>query len=169
MTTAARPVVLRAPDPADAGEIERITRAVGVFREDEIPVAMEVFTALAARTDTYEGLVAEQDGRVAGWICWGPTPCTLSTFDLYWIVVDPARHGQGVGHALLAAMEAAVAGRARLMVVETAGRDDYAPTRAFYARHGYTVASRIADFYAPGDDQVRFVKDLGAVPPLRPA
>jgi len=160
MTTAARPVVLRAPDPADAGEVERITRAVGVFRDDEIPVAMDVFTALAGRTDTYEGRVAELDGRVAGWICWGPTPCTLATFDLYWIVVDPADHGRGVGHALLEAMEAAVTGRARLIVVETAGRDDYAPTRAFYARHGYQAISRIPDFYAPGDDQVRFVKYL---------
>lgn len=160
MTSSTHSVTLRALQPGDAARVEHITRQVGVFRDDEVPVAMEVFTAAAARTDTYEGLAAEHDGEVAGWICWGPTPCTLSTFDLYWIAVDPALHGRGIGTALLEAMETAVAGRAHLIVVETAGRDDYAPTRAFYARHGYTVAGRIVDFYAPGDDQVTFVKYL---------
>jgi hypothetical protein len=55
-------------------------------------------------------------------------------------------------------MERRLAGRARLVVVETAGRADYAPTRAFYQRHGYRIAATIPDFYAPGDDQVTFVK-----------
>ena len=72
------------------------------------------------------------DGRLAGWICWGPTPCTLGTFDLYWMAVDPAMHGAGIGTALVREMEGRLAGSARLIVVETAGRPDYRPTRAFY-------------------------------------
>ena len=60
---------------------------------------------------------------LAGWICWGPTPCTLGTCDLYWIVVDPAQHSAGIGSLLLAEMEQQLAGVARLIVVETAGRD----------------------------------------------
>src|SRR2546430_6552456 len=31
------------------------------------------------------------------WACWGPTPGTRGTHDLYWIAVDPERQGQGVG------------------------------------------------------------------------
>ena len=42
--------------------------------------------------------------------------------------------------------------------VETAGRPDYAPTRAFYEARGYRAVGLIPDFYAPGDDQVTFVK-----------
>jgi len=55
-------------------------------------------------------------------------------------------------------MERRLAGVARLIVVETAGRADYAPTRAFYEARGYRAVGMIPDFYAPGDDQVTFVK-----------
>jgi D-alanine-D-alanine ligase len=151
---------LRTLTAADRGRVEEISRAVGLFRADEIAVALEVFDAEVAGSPDYIALGAEHDGRLAGWICWGPTPCTLGTFDLYWMAVDPALHGAGVGTALLHAMEARLAGVARLVVVETAGRPDYAPTRAFYEARGYRAVSRIPDFYAPGDDQVVYVKSL---------
>jgi ribosomal protein S18 acetylase RimI-like enzyme len=66
--------------------------------------------------------------------------------------------GTGIGSALLSQMELQLAGIARLIIIETAGRPDYAPTRAFYQARGYEPVSRIPDFYAPGDDQVVFVK-----------
>ena len=152
---------------ADRGRIEEITRAVGLFRQDEIPVALEVFDGAVAGSLDYRALGAEHEGRLAGWICWGPTPCTLGTFDLYWMAVDPALHGGGIGTALLSAMEQRVDGLARLIVVETAGRPEYAPTRAFYEARGYRPVSRIPDFYAPGDDQVVYVKDFDQSRPER--
>ncbi len=152
--------VLRTLNVADRGRIEEITRAAGLFREDEIPVALEVFDGAAAGSPDYIALGAEHDGRLAGWICWGPTPCTLGTYDLYWMAVDPALQRAGIGTALVAAMERRLAGVARLILVETAGRPDYRDTRAFYQARGYSVAATIADFYAPGDDQVVYVKSL---------
>ena len=160
MKTSAAPVTLRSLVESDRAAVEAMTRAAGVFREDEIPVALEVFQATAAGNDTYEGLAADRDGRVAGWISWGPTPCTLGTYDLYWIVVDSSCQGEGIGTLLLQAMERALAGRGRLIVVETAGRTEYAPTRAFYEKHGYTATARIPDFYEPGDDQVTYTKSI---------
>lgn len=161
MTAAAGRITIRPLDPADRARVEAMTRAVGLFREEEIPVAVEVFEAAAARNDTYEGLAALLDGEVVGWISWGPTPGTLGTFDLYWIVVDPSHHGQRIGSVLVEEMERQVAGTARLIVVETAGRPDYAATREFYQRRGYEPVSVIRDFYAPGDDRVTFVKRVG--------
>jgi D-alanine-D-alanine ligase len=148
--------------PADRGRIEDITRAVGLFREDEIPVALEVFDEAArpGGSQSYTALGADVDGRLIGWICWGPTPCTLGTYDLYWMAVDPAFQDSGVGSALLTEMERRLAGVARLILIETAGRSDYSPTRAFYQARGYRVAANIPDFYAPGDDQVVFVKEV---------
>ena len=151
---------LRSLTAADRDRIEDISRAVGIFHTDEISVALEVFDGAVAGSPDYLALGAEHEGRLAGWICWGPTPCTLGTYDLYWMAVDPARQGAGIGTALLHAMESRLAGLARLVVVETAGRADYAPTRAFYQARGYRVASRIPDFYAPGDDQVVYVKQV---------
>jgi GNAT superfamily N-acetyltransferase len=151
---------LRHLTAADRGRIEEIIRAVGLFRDDEIPVALEVFDGAVAGSPDYLALGADIDGRLAGWICWGPTPCTQGTYDLYWMAVDPAQHGAGIGTALVAAMEQRLAGAARLVVVETAGRPDYAPTRAFYQARGYHRAAVIPGFYAPGDDQVVYIKRL---------
>ena len=152
---------LRHLSASDRGRIEEITRAVGLFREDEVPVALEVFdeaVRAGPRAEPYAALGADVEGRLAGWICWGPTPCTLGTYDLYWMAVDPALQGAGIGTALLLEMEHRLAGLARLIIVETAGRADYAGTRGFYEAKGYRPTARIPDFYGPGDDQVVFVK-----------
>lgn len=151
---------LRHLSAADRRRIEEITRAVGLFREDEIPVALEVFDEASPSGDPYSAMGAEVDGRIGGWICWGPTPCTLGTYDLYWMAVDPALQNAGIGTALLLEMERRLAGVARLIVVETAGRPDYAATRAFYEARGYRPTATIPDFYAPGDDQVVYVKSV---------
>jgi len=148
---------------ADRVRIEEITRAVGLFREDEIPVALEVFDEAMRASPSgeyYRVLGAEVEGSLSGWICWGPTPCTLGTYDLYWLVVDPQLQGAGIGTALVAEMERRLVGVARLILVETAGRLDFAATRGFYEARGYLPTATIPDFYAPGDDQVVFVKDV---------
>jgi ribosomal protein S18 acetylase RimI-like enzyme len=151
---------LRPLSAADRRRIEEITRAVRVFRDVEVPVALEVFDGAVAGSPDYIALGATLDERLVGWICWGPTPCALGTYDLYWMAVDPAAQAAGIGTALLREMEGRLAGSARLIVVETAGRPDYRPTRAFYEARGYRKAAVIPDFYAPGDDQVVYVKTL---------
>ena len=54
-------------------------------------VALEVFDAAVAGSPDYEALGAELNGSLAGWICWGHTPCTVGTWDLYWMAVEPAQ------------------------------------------------------------------------------
>ena len=150
---------LRHLTAADRGRIEEITRAVGRFRDDEIVVALEVLdAAIRPIPDSYQVLGAELESRLVGWICWGPTPCTLGTYDLYWMAVDPEMQGAGIGTALLQEMERRLKGVARLIVIDTAGRPDYSATRAFYQARGYSPVATVPDFYAPGDDQVVFVK-----------
>ncbi len=155
---------LRDLTPADREGIEALTRSVALFRKDEVGVALEVFDEAVGGGpgNTYSVLGAELDGGLAGWICWGPTPCTLGTYDLYWMAVDPRAQGTGVGTALLREMERRLAGVARLIVIETAGRADYGATRAFYRARGYQPTATIPDFYAPGDDQVVFMKYLSS-------
>lgn len=155
---------IRALTDWDRPQVEAMTRACGVFRPEEVAVALDVFDAALGigrkRDPDYETAGVDLNGVLAGWICWGPTPCTLGTFDLYWIVVSPECQGQGIGGALMAELDRRVAGRARMIVVETAGRADYAPTRTFYEGLQYQVAARITDYYAPGDDLVTYVRRM---------
>lgn len=160
---AAATLVVRAPAPADRVRVREILDATGVFRPDELPIALEVFDgAVADPGRDYRAFGAYLDGQLAGWAAFGPTPCTLATWDLYWIAVDPACHGQGVGRRLMEACEAAIAAEGgRLVVVETSSRADYAPTRAFYRRLGYAPRDPIARYYGPGDDLIVFTKYFG--------
>ncbi len=87
------------------------------------------------------------------------------TYDLYWMAVDPQVQHAGVGTLLIGEMERRLAGHARLVIVETAGRPAYSATRAFYRARGYRPTARIPDFYAPDDDLVVFTKMLGNGPP----
>ncbi len=168
------PARLRDLTSGDANRISEMTRATGVFREDELRIAEEVFADCVAApgptggdsaTDDpagrpYYALGAELDDRLVGWICWGQTPCTEGTWDLYWLAVDPVAHGKGIGRGLVEEMERRLQGMARLISVDTSGRQDYGPTRAFYAACGYQAVAIVPDFYAPGDDQVIFTKQL---------
>lgn len=159
----APPVTLRAPRTADRVRVAALIEAAGVFRPDETAIALEVFDgAIATPGGDYRAIGAYEGDRLLGWAVCGPTPCTLGTWDLYWIVVDPARQRDGIGRRLMAHCEAVVAREGgRLVVVETSSRADYAATRRFYARLGYEAQATVREYYAPGDDLVVYVKTLG--------
>jgi ribosomal protein S18 acetylase RimI-like enzyme len=100
-----------------------------------------------------------------GFACYGPTMGTDRTYDLYWIAVDRAAHGSGCGSALLSEVERRLeALHARMLVIETSSRSDYAATRTFYLRRGYVEAARVREFYAPQDDRIILTKRLAGSP-----
>jgi len=156
-------VTLRVPRADDRARVHAIVQATEVFRPDEVTIALEVFDgAVAAPGRDYwaVGAYDEQD-RLVGFATYGSVPCTVATWDLYWIAVDPAVHGAGIGRRLMAHCEAAITAEGgRLIVVETSSREDYGPTRAFYARLGYSEQATIPEYYAAGDALVVYTKVL---------
>ena len=129
----------------------------GAFHADEVEVALSLFdlSSAAPGASDYEFVGAFEDDRLVGYACFGATPGTDGTFDLYWLAVDPVVQGRGIGRSLVRAVEEKLIGRGgRLLVVETSSRPDYESTRRFYARSGYTEAARVRDFYAPADDRI---------------
>jgi ribosomal protein S18 acetylase RimI-like enzyme len=133
--------------------LDDILRRTPEFKEDDHSVALELIDLGIRREDTYRFWVEEEQGRAQGYICFGPTPMTRGTFDLYWVCVDPEAKGKGVGRGLVRKMEEELRGEGgRLVRVETAGSPEYAATRAFYDAIGYEVVARIRDFYWPGND-----------------
>jgi len=152
---------LRPVERAQRARLEELTRATGFFREEEVATAVELLDESLAGDDDYRFVGAFEKDDLVGYACWGPTPGTDGTSDLYWIVVDRSRQGAGVGTQLLSEVEGRLlAEGCRLVVVETSSRADYAPTRGFYENRGYTRAATIPGYYAPGDDLVVYTKDL---------
>lgn len=153
----------RALESRDRLAIGRLLHRVRNFSAGEIEVALELVDEWLARGESSDYIcwVIEDQEEVRGYVCIGPTPLTHGTFDLYWIAVDPASQRRGYGQELtrLAEHEARARG-GRLLLIETASHDTYAPTVRFYERAGYELVSRIADFYKTGDDKLTFAKRL---------
>jgi len=154
---------IRESRPRDRDTILAFMAATGFFRPDEMLIAQEVLDEALAKgpSGPYQSFVADEGGRPVGWVCFGPTACTLGTFDIYWIGVSPDQQGRGVGAGLMVHTEDLIVRQGgRLAVVETSGRAVYDPTRSFYSKLGYHEAARIADFYAAGDAKVICTKTL---------
>ncbi len=123
--------------------------------------ALELIDAGIAGSADYQVVVATKDGQVVGYICYGPTPMTEGTFDLYWIASDPQVRGQGVGAALVAAMEGDIRRHnGRVIRVETSAMEAYGPTRGFYSGMKYVEECRFKDFYRQGEDLIILSKRI---------
>jgi ribosomal protein S18 acetylase RimI-like enzyme len=140
-----------------------LLRGLPEFKPAEVVVAEEVIDSYLAGPagSGYHVLVAEANSAVAGYICYGLTPLTEGTWDVYWIAVAAGEQGRGVGGVLLAYAEDKIkeAG-GRLVVIETSSQESYQKTRRFYLKHGYQAIARLPDFYAPGDDKIILQKRL---------
>ena len=152
---------LRPVGRAHRARLETLVRDTGLFREAEVRTAVELLDEALDGDDDYRFLGAFDGDELVGYACYGPTPDTLGTFDLYWIAVDRQRQGTGIGTQLIAAVEKALSAiGCRLIVVETSSRVAYDSTRDFYEAKGYTKTATIPGYYAPGDDLVIYIKDL---------
>ena len=161
---------LRPLGHAQRARLEQLTRETGLFREEEVATAVELLDEALAGDHDYRFVGAFDDDQLIGYACWGPTPGTAGTWDLYWIVVGRPHQGRGIGTQLLGAVEQRLATHdARLVVVETSSRADYQATRKFYETRGYTRTATIAGYYAPGDDLVIYTKDLATADVARTA
>jgi ribosomal protein S18 acetylase RimI-like enzyme len=140
-------------------------RRIPQFLEHEVAVAEELIDASIRdpQGSGYECIVAADADQVLGYICFGPTPMTQATWDLYWIAVSPDAQGQGLGKRLYAAFAQAIAARGgRQVRIETSSQESYAATGGFYERLGFQLDGRLRDFYAEGDDLLIFYRKLDA-------
>ena len=174
-------ILRKEPGPDDPAIINEIIRSTGFFREDEVQVAIElvaerlekgvesgyefIFADLVApdqvngRTVGYSGKTIGDSGRTVGYACFGLIPCTLHSYDLYWIATHKDFMHRGIGRKLLEATESAISELGGTGIyVETSSRELYAPTRTFYEKNAYLIKARFEDFYDQGDDKIVYVK-----------
>jgi GNAT superfamily N-acetyltransferase len=156
-------LTLRPSLAGDAPAIFSIAESEALFSRQDLATVQELFQDYITRSDHngYYFISALEVDNLIGFACYGPTPLTEGTFDLYWIDVADAWKGKGVGKKLMAhVVDAVRATGGRLLVLDTSGRQDYASTRAFYERFGFKRSATIPDFYAPGDDLVIYTLPL---------
>lgn len=149
--------------PADRDHVRAIVESTGMFRPDEVDVAVELVDERLAKGEPsgYYFVFAELGGQVVGYACYGPIACTVSSYDLFWIAVRQDQQGAGLGRKMIEQCERLIqAAGGNRIYIDTSGRAQYTPTRRFYERCDYILEASLQDFYAPGDDRVIFVKVL---------
>lgn len=147
----------------DKPAIIQMLRNMPEFKPVEVVVAEEVLNDYLRDPvrSGYHVFLAEIDSLVVGYICYGPTPLTEATWDIYWLAVTPDQQSQGIGKSLLAFAEENIKEtKGKIVVVETSSKTEYEASRRFYRAQGYELVCSIADFYAPSDDKIIFLKRL---------
>ncbi len=148
----------------DVLHIGNLVEATGFFRPDEVEIAIELVEERLEKGSEsgYYFVIVEKLGKVIGYGCYGPIPCTLTSFDIYWIAVSPDLQGQGLGRIILTKMENLIfESNGKRTYVETSTQMRYASTRTFYARCGYHCEVILDDFYELGDGKAIYSKALG--------
>jgi len=144
--------------------IVNILQATSEFTPTEVKVAEELIDLYLEHGtgSDYHILTSKTDNTLTGYICFGPTPLTEGTWDIYWMAVDPGKQRQGIGRRLLNSAEVSISkAQGRLILIETSSKPEYDKTRKFYESCDYEIIARVPDFYSPGDDKIVFQKRLG--------
>jgi D-alanine-D-alanine ligase len=152
-----------APKPSDMPQVREIVISSGLFSEDEIDVAVELVKERLRKgiSSGYHFVFAEKGKEVIGYACFGPIPCTVGSYDIYWIAVKNSLRGSKLGREIMRRAEQKIREwGGRRIYIETSSREKYGPTHAFYDRCGYRNDAVLKDFYAPGDHKMIFMKEV---------
>ncbi|MEM8554730.1 MAG: GNAT family N-acetyltransferase [Pseudomonadota bacterium] len=150
---------IRTPTRSDLAGLEQIVEKTGLFPSELLAEMLDPFWA--ERPDAGLWFTAKIEGRAVGFTYLAPEPMTDGTWNMRALAVLPFGQGQGLARALCRHSVRHLAGiGARLLVVDTSGRHEFAVARRFYGAIGYKEVSRIPDFWAAGDDKVTFICPL---------
>lgn len=154
--------MIRSLQKEDRDKIEQMLRDTNNFNENEIAVAMELVDIYLNNSNQkdYEIFVdSEPDGFINGYVCIGQRPLTKSTYDLYWIAVNPSVQSKGIGTKLIKYIEDHIKKKnGSLILIETSGKPSYEKERRFYEKNNYNKIVEIKDFYDKGDSLVIYCK-----------
>lgn len=150
--------MIRPTTPADFDALISIAESCGLFEPGETDILASMLKS-PAKDDVW--FTDEDAGRPVGVAYLAPEKMTNGTWNLYWIAVDPEYQRQGRGKAILNHVEQWLIERnQRILLVETAGVDEFEYVRKFYADNGFEAEACIRDFYEAGVGKVVFRKSL---------
>lgn len=149
--------------PSDIETVREMALSTKFFRDDEIPVAVSLVEERLSqgKASGYEFIFLEIDGKPVAYCNFGLIPCSLLSYDLYWIVTHNDFRGKGLGSILLKETEKQISklgGKA--VYIETSSKEYYLPTQRFYEKNDYDLKARFEDFYDLGDDKLVYVKKV---------
>jgi len=143
---------------ADKAKLVTLLDDISLFTSDERAVALELLEDTSPSSDYHFLGTFENDGALSSFICFGPTPMTHGTYDMYWVGTGDQFQRRGLARTLVNEMKnVLLKKKARMIRIETSGKDNYVSTRAFYENIQLTEEARLRDFYSVGDDLIVYM------------
>lgn len=147
---------------SDKAAVKEILEATGFFYDYEVNIAVELVEENLEKGEEASGysfIMVELEHNPVAFACYGKTPCTADSFDLYWIAVHQSHKGLGIGKQLMHLVEQNIAlSSGKNIWIETSSRELYEPTRQFYIKLGCDIVAELPNFYGENDHKVVFLK-----------
>ncbi len=150
--------MIRPTIETDFDALIAIATASGLFEPDQT----ELLSNMLRSPSEHDVWFTDDDGNgPVGVAYMAPEKMTHGTWNLYWIALHPNHQRSGRGKAILRHVEDWLAAKGvRILLVETAGIDEFEYVREFYSNNGFEAEARIRDFYDAAVDKVVFRKVL---------
>ena len=143
---------------SDKAKLVKLLEGISLFTADERAVALELLEDTSPSSDYHFLGTWENDGSLSSFICFGPTPMTFGTYDMYWIGTADQHQRKGLARKLFNEMNVVLKQKnARMVRIETSGKDNYVSTRSFYENIRLVEEARLKDFYSVGDDLIIYM------------
>jgi GNAT superfamily N-acetyltransferase len=150
--------MIRATNDADVPSLLTLATDCGLFELDQI----DLLASMLRNPNENDVWFTNDNGSGPVGVAYlAPEKMTHGTWNLYWIAVHPSEQRCGRGKAILDHVETWLRQKGeRMLLIETAGIEDFEYVRRFYAKNRFEPEARIRDFYAAGVDKVVFRKVL---------
>lgn len=143
----------------DIAALQEVLNGTELFPSEVLPEMVSSFLSDDDNSDIW--LTCEVDGNAMGFCYAVPEELAEGAWNMLAIAVLPTEQGGGCGGAITKHLEAELKERGqRILIANTSGVGDFADTREFYRKNGYSEEARIRDFWAEGDDKIVFWKSL---------
>lgn len=147
---------IRALTRSDADACEAIVRALPDWFGIEEGIA-----EARGYLDSQEGLVAEDAGKIVGYMTFGSE--FRESAEITWMAVAPEAHRHGIGRALVEELVRELRSRGcDLLLVKTLAEThpsrEYAATRAFYRATGFRPLTVLPDVWDPANPCLLMVR-----------
>ena len=143
----------------DIAALQEVLNGTELFPSEMLPDMVGSFLSNDESSDIW--LTCEANGKAVGFCYAVPEELAEGTWNMLAIAILPTEQGNGCGGAIVKDLEAELHERGqRILIADTSGTDEFAQTREFYRKNGYSEEARIRDFWAAGDDKVVFWKSI---------
>lgn len=150
---------IRSTKHEDIPALQQVLDSTELFPSEMLPDMVAGFLSVDDGSEIW--LTCEEAGQAIGFCYAVPEQLAQGAWNMIAIAVLQSEQGKGLGGYIVKHLEEMLRLREqRILIADTSGAEDFAPTRAFYRQNGYAEEARIRDFWAAGDDKIVFWKSL---------